>query len=98
LLGAAPRGGVDGAAGAGVEGERRAAWVGVEGERRAGGGGIKNERERERENKEEDTGFKYSIFGGRVRGPPKITLFSTVVSGAAENNTIFGSRVRVHQK
>jgi hypothetical protein len=90
--GAAPRGVVDGAAGAGVAGGHRGRTAGSAGGRWVVGGGIENERVRKRERTERKTrgSFKYCIFGGRVRRPPKITLSSTAVLEAAENNTIFG--------
>jgi hypothetical protein len=39
-----------------------------------------SERERERTERKTADGFKHLIFGGRVRGPPKITLFLAIVS------------------
>jgi hypothetical protein len=48
----------------------------------AGRTGATRARENERERTERKTAdsFKNTIFGGRVRGPPKITLFSATVS------------------
>jgi hypothetical protein len=40
------------------------------------------------------TVFKSLIFGGFCPWPPKIWLFSAAVSGAAENNLIFGGHVK----
>jgi hypothetical protein len=57
------------------------------------GDADKRERAREKERTERKTaggGFKNTIFGGRVRGPPKITLFLSAVSNAAGNIVIFG--------
>jgi hypothetical protein len=88
-------------AGAAVEGGRLAGAV-VEGGRRAGGrgrrrrrAGISLDRAREKEREQRRRrGFKYSIFGGRVSWPPKITLISAAVSEAAENSVIFGGLLR----
>ena len=77
--GASPHGEVDVAGSAAVDGR--------------GGRSRDRAREIKRKNKEEDAGrFKYCIFGGRVRGPPKITLFSAAVPEAVENDTIFGGQ------
>jgi hypothetical protein len=70
------RGGVRGCWGGAPWGPRRRSGAG------GAGGAGKRERAREKERTERKTigGFKNTIFGGRVRGPPKITLFSATVS------------------
>jgi hypothetical protein len=94
-------------AGAAGEGDCRAGGRGRRRRRAANGRAGRrrfrsSEREKEREQRKR-RGFKYSIFGGRVRRPPKIalfggrvrwppkiTLFSAAVSETVEISAIFG--------
>jgi hypothetical protein len=89
-------GGVSSCCGGAPRGPRRRGRAGDAGAQPGGedGGGAtrareKRARKKERTERKTAGGFKNIIFGGYVRGPPKITLFSSAASDAAGNSVIF---------